>query len=76
VLLLITIKSARAAAPAQPIVSYVAPVAEAMVLETVKRAWNQLNAFLNQVAAQRGKKLTNAQADLLTAYVQNILAQL
>ncbi|MCO6450242.1 MAG: thrombospondin type 3 repeat-containing protein [Caldilineales bacterium] len=37
-------------------------------------ASNQLEAFINQVEAQRGKKLTDAEADMLIAYVQNVLA--
>jgi hypothetical protein len=37
---------------------------------------NILSAFLNEVSAQRGKKLTAAQADLLGAYVQNVISAL
>ncbi len=36
-------------------------------------ALNQLNAFINQCNAQRGKKLTEAQADLLIAEAQRII---
>ena len=37
---------------------------------------DKLLSFINHVEAQRGKKITNAQADVLVAYAQNILAQL
>jgi hypothetical protein len=36
----------------------------------------KLLSFLDQMAAQRGKKLTEAEADLLTAFVLNVLARL
>ncbi len=36
-------------------------------------ALNQLNSFINQVEAQRGKKLTNEQADQLIAEAQRII---
>lgn len=36
-------------------------------------AVNQLNAFVNQVEAQRGKKLTEEQADMLIAEAQGII---
>ena len=39
-------------------------------------ASGKLNAFINQVEAQRGKKLTNEQADTLIALAQVILAGL
>jgi PKD repeat protein len=39
-------------------------------------AANKLNAFISSVEAQRGKKLTNAQAETLVAYAQRILSAL
>jgi hypothetical protein len=36
-------------------------------------AINKLNAFINEVQAQRGKKLTNGQADTLTSEAQRII---
>jgi hypothetical protein len=39
-------------------------------------AFGSLNAFLNQVRAQKGKKLTDAQADQLTAAANEIRTQL
>ena len=39
-------------------------------------AKNQLNAFINQVKAQRGKKLTDDQADELIAAVQWIIGNI
>ena len=39
-------------------------------------AINQLNAFVNQVEAQRGKKLTEGQADYLVAEAQTIIDSL
>lgn len=39
-------------------------------------AINQLNAFINEVKAQRGKKLTNEQADYLITTAQTIINQL
>ena len=39
-------------------------------------AINQLNAFINEVGAQRGKKISEEVADMLIAYAQNIIAQI
>ncbi|MCK5560220.1 MAG: hypothetical protein KAJ51_06485, partial [Thermoplasmata archaeon] len=39
-------------------------------------AVNQLNAFINEVEAQRGKKLTDAQADELIAAAQSIMGNI
>jgi probable HAF family extracellular repeat protein len=39
-------------------------------------AFNQLRAFVNEVNAQRGKKLTKAQADELLTAVQQIMSEL
>lgn len=39
-------------------------------------AVNKLNAFINKVEAQRGKKLTEEQADLLVAYANRIISVL
>ena len=36
-------------------------------------AVNKLNAFINEVEAQRGNKLTDAQADELITYAQNLI---
>ena len=36
-------------------------------------AINKLNAFINQVEAQRGKKITDGQADELIAKAQGII---
>jgi len=37
-------------------------------------AVNQLNAFINQVEAQRGKKISEDAADLMISYAQNVIA--
>jgi hypothetical protein len=37
-------------------------------------AVNQLNALINAILAQRGKKISEAEADLLIEYIQNIIA--
>lgn len=37
-------------------------------------ASNKLNAFIHQVSAQRGKKLTEEEADLLIAEASRIIA--
>ncbi len=42
----------------------------------VNAAMNQLQAFINQVEAQRGKKISEAAADALIAQTQAIVAQL
>ena len=39
-------------------------------------AIGQLEAFINQVEAQRGKKISEDAADLLVAYAQNIIASI
>ena len=36
---------------------------------------NGLGAFMNQVNAQRGKKISNADAAMLSAFAENCLAQ-
>ncbi|MFH1726581.1 MAG: LamG-like jellyroll fold domain-containing protein [Elusimicrobiota bacterium] len=41
-----------------------------------KAAANMLEAFINQVEAQRGKKLTDEEADLLIAFARNAIAGL
>jgi hypothetical protein len=37
-------------------------------------AIGQLQAFINEVQAQRGKKITSETADLLIAYARNVIA--
>ncbi len=39
-----------------------------------KTAANQLNAFINKVEAQRGKKIAEVDADMLIAFAMNIIA--
>jgi parallel beta-helix repeat protein len=39
-------------------------------------AINQLNAFINEILAQKGKKISEDAADLLAAYAQNVIAQI
>ena len=39
-------------------------------------AINKLNAFINEVNAQRGNKISEEAADMLIAYIQNIIAQI
>jgi hypothetical protein len=39
-------------------------------------AIGQLRAFINEVEAQRGKKISETTADLLIAYARNIMAQI
>ena len=46
------------------------PWIEARIMPAV----NQLNAFINQVEAQRGKKISEADADALIAAAQEIIA--
>ncbi|MFH1724194.1 MAG: hypothetical protein ABII00_06175 [Elusimicrobiota bacterium] len=43
---------------------------------STKAAANSLEAFINQVDAQRGKKLSEEEADLLIAFAQNAIAGL
>jgi hypothetical protein len=42
----------------------------------ITAAINQLNAFINQVEALRGKKITDAEADMLIQYVTNLINSL
>jgi hypothetical protein len=42
----------------------------------IKTAINQLNAFINQVNALRGKKISNADADMLIQYATNLINSL
>ncbi|HXI03309.1 MAG TPA: hypothetical protein VNI57_09040 [Candidatus Saccharimonadales bacterium] len=42
----------------------------------VSSAINKLNDFINQVEAQRGSALTDAEADLLVAYANNLITLL
>jgi len=35
-----------------------------------------LNAFINQVEAQRGKKISEEAADMLIAYANNIISKI
>lgn len=44
--------------------------------EKDEAAINQLNAFINEVTAQRGKKISEEVADMLIDYAQNIIAQI
>lgn len=46
---------------------------KALDAEKIHVAENVLRAFINQVNGQRGKSLTNAQADLLVAYATNVI---
>lgn len=39
-------------------------------------AINQLNAFINGVKAQRGKKISEEAAEMLISYAQNVIAQI
>ncbi len=41
--------------------------------ESVNAAINQLNAFINQVEAQSGKKISQEDADVLAGFAQNII---
>lgn len=47
---------------------------EALNADQRNDAVNKLNAFINEVEAQRGKKLTNEQADLLIAAAQEVIS--
>jgi hypothetical protein len=42
----------------------------------IATAINQLNAFINQVNALRGKKITNDEADMLVQYATNLINSL
>jgi DNA-binding beta-propeller fold protein YncE len=44
--------------------------------KNIYAAVNELKAFQNQINAQRGEKITNEAADLLTAYADNVIASL
>jgi hypothetical protein len=44
--------------------------------EKADTAINQLNAFINEIQAQRGKKISEEAADDLIAYAQSIINQL
>ena len=50
--------------------------ASALVRGNIQAAWGSLSAFLNEVNAQTGKKLTAGQADLLNAEATRIRAAL
>ena len=41
-----------------------------------QQAINQINVFINQVEAQRGKKLTDEEADMLIEYATNLINSL
>jgi hypothetical protein len=43
---------------------------------STQQAINQLNAFIKQVEAQRGKKLTYEEADMLIEYATNLINSL
>jgi hypothetical protein len=42
----------------------------------VNAAKNQINALINEIQAQRGKSIPTATADMLIAYLQNVIASL
>lgn len=44
--------------------------------EVINAAINQLEAFINEVEAQKGKKISEEVANMLIEYAQNIIAQL
>jgi len=44
--------------------------------DVINAAINQLNAFINEVEAQRGKKISEEATDMLIEYARNIIAQL
>ena len=44
--------------------------------EKDQAAINQLNAFINEIEAQRGKKISDDAADMLVQYALNIIAQI
>jgi hypothetical protein len=44
--------------------------------ENICAAVHELEAFINQIEAQRGNKISNEAADLIIAYANNLIAQL
>ena len=48
----------------------------ALARGAVNAARGQLNALINKLKAQQGKKISVADADMLMAFVENVLAQL
>ena len=44
--------------------------------DNICTAVRQLEAFMSQVDAQRGKKISDEAADLLIAYADNVIADL
>lgn len=56
--------------------SKVASAQSSMDAEKDQTAINQLEAFINEVNAQRGKKISEEAADILINYAQNIIAQI
>lgn len=61
---------------ANPLISKVENAAKSSTKENICAAVNQLDAFKNQIEAQRGKKLSDEAADLLIDYADNIIFQL
>jgi ABC-type transporter Mla subunit MlaD len=53
------------------LVSKVEAAAQSSDAEKINAAVNQLNAFINEVEAQRGKKISDEAADLLINYALN-----
>jgi hypothetical protein len=58
------------------LVSKVQAAENSLDKEKDQAAINQLNAFINEVSAQRGNKISEEVADMLLAYAQNIIAQI
>jgi hypothetical protein len=61
---------------ATPLKQKVANAAKSATKENICAAVNQLEAFRNQIEAQRGEKLSDEAADLLTEYADNVTANL
>ncbi|MBU4480183.1 thrombospondin type 3 repeat-containing protein [Patescibacteria group bacterium] len=58
------------------LISKVNNVLKSLDKEKAKTAINQLQAFINEVNAQKGKKISEEIADMLIAYANNIIAKI
>ena len=60
----------------QPLLKKVNNASKSLEKGNINAAINQMEAFINQVEVQRGKKITEVAADLLVAFAENIIASI
>ncbi len=58
------------------LVSKIENALKSMDKDVDQAAIGKLNAFISEVEAQRGKKISNETADLLISYVENLISQI